>query len=162
MRSSVPSLKNPTFHGKNSRTSRGTRSSGHNILHLANEFKYSRVVLIVSDNVQHKRLTSITLTHTKKKKKSHRETSQTEVSNCRAGLITGGHVTVIRTHDGHKNNTVFAENLVRLGFLQSVSYIKPILTLQKLLAVGKSGPNATFNLFFLGWVGLGLGSSTVS
>ena len=38
----------------------------------------------------------------------------------------------------------------------SVSYIKPNLTHEK-LSVGKSGPNATFNLFFLGlgwpWVG---------
>ena len=52
---------------------------------------------------------------------------------------------------------VFAENLVGLGFLLSVSYIKPILTHEKLFAVGKSGPNATFDLFFLGlgwpWVG---------
>ena len=60
--------------------------------------------------------------------------------------------------------TVNADNLVGLGLLQSVSYIKPILTHEKLFAVGKSG--ATSNLFFLGlgwpWVGLGLGSSTVS
>ena len=52
---------------------------------------------------------------------------------------------------------MLAENLVRLGFLQSVSCIKPILTHEKLFAVGKSGPNATFNLIFLGlgwpWVG---------
>ena len=51
---------------------------------------------------------------------------------------------------------VFADNLVGLGF-SSVSYIKPILTHEKLFAVGKSGPNATFNLIFLGlgwpWVG---------
>ena len=51
----------------------------------------------------------------------------------------------------------FAENLVGLGFLQSVSCIKPIPTHEKLFAVGKSGPNATFNLFFLGlgwpWIG---------
>ena len=32
---------------------------------------------------------------------------------------------------------VFAENLVGLGLLQSVSYIKPILTHEKLFAVGK-------------------------
>ena len=43
------------------------------------------------------------------------------------------------------------------GFLYSVSYIKPFPTHEKLFAVGKSGPNPTFNLFFLGlgwpWVG---------
>ena len=44
----------------------------------------------------------------------------------------------------------------------SVSYIKPILTHEKLFAVGKSGPNATSDLVFLGgWVGLVLGSSTI-
>ena len=51
----------------------------------------------------------------------------------------------------------FAENLVGLGFLQSVSYLKSIQTHEKLFAAGKSGPNATFNLIFLGlgwrWVG---------
>ena len=52
--------------------------------------------------------------------------------------------------------TLGAENLVALGFLQSVSYIKPVPTHEKIFAVGKSGPNATFNLLFLGWVGLGL------
>ena len=44
-----------------------------------------------------------------------------------------------------------------VGFLQSVSYIKPILTQEKLFAVGTSGRNATFKLIFLGlgwpWVG---------
>ena len=55
------------------------------------------------------------------------------------------------------NNRVFAENLVAV-VLQSVSYVKPILTQEELIALGKSGPNATCNLFFLlGWVGLGLG-----
>ena len=52
---------------------------------------------------------------------------------------------------------MFAENLVRLGFFQSVSDIKPVPTHEKILAVGKSGPNATLNLFLLGlgwpWVG---------
>ena len=52
---------------------------------------------------------------------------------------------------------MFAENSVGLGFLYSVSYIKPIPTHEKVLAVGKSGPVATFNLIFLGlgwpWVG---------
>ena len=43
-------------------------------------------------------------------------------------------------------NRVVAENLVGLGFLQSVSYIKPIITHEELFAVGKSDPNATFNL----------------
>ena len=51
---------------------------------------------------------------------------------------------------------VFAENLVMLGFLWSVSYMKPILTHEKLF-VGKSGPTATFSLFFveLGWPWVG-------
>ena len=56
-----------------------------------------------------------------------------------------------------KNNTVFAENLVLLCFLWSVSYIKPIPTHEKLFAVGKRGPDASFNPIFLGlgwpWVG---------
>ena len=49
--------------------------------------------------------------------------------------------------------------------LMSVSYVKPIPTHEKLLAVGKSGPNATFDLIFSwSWVGLGLWgvSSTVT
>ena len=45
---------------------------------------------------------------------------------------------------------MLAENLVGLGFLWSVSYIKSIPTHEKIFAVGKSGPNATFNLIFLG------------
>ena len=57
---------------------------------------------------------------------------------------------------------MFAEKLVGLGLLQSVSYIKPIPTHEKYLLWEKSGPNATINLFVLGWVGLGLGSSAVS
>ena len=52
---------------------------------------------------------------------------------------------------------MFAKNLVASGFLYSVSYIKAIPTHEKIFAVGKRGPNATFNLFFLGlgwhWVG---------
>ena len=52
---------------------------------------------------------------------------------------------------------MFAKNLVGLGFLSSVFYIKSIPTHAKLFAVGKSGPNASCNLFFLGlgwpWVG---------
>ena len=47
--------------------------------------------------------------------------------------------------------------LVGLGFLWSVSCIKSIPTLEKSFAVRKSGPDATFNLLFLGlgwpWVG---------
>ena len=50
---------------------------------------------------------------------------------------------------------VLAENLVGLGFLYK--YIKSIPTHEKISAVGKNGPNATFNLIFLGlgwpWVG---------
>ena len=45
----------------------------------------------------------------------------------------------------------FAENLVAFGLLRSASYIKPIPTHEKLFAVGKSGPIATFNLIFLGF-----------
>ena len=39
---------------------------------------------------------------------------------------------------------VFAENLVGLGFLSSVSYIKPILTHEKFIAVGKKWPKCHF------------------
>ena len=45
---------------------------------------------------------------------------------------------------------LFADNFAGLGFLQSVSYIKSIPTHDKIFAVGKSGPTATFNLNFLG------------
>ena len=52
---------------------------------------------------------------------------------------------------------MFAENLVQLGFLKSESYMQSIPTHEKLFAVGKSGPNAAFDLIFLGlrwpWVG---------
>ena len=44
--------------------------------------------------------------------------------------------------------------MVGLGFLYSISNIKPIPIHEKLFAVGKGGPNATFNLFFLGLVWL--------
>ena len=55
------------------------------------------------------------------------------------------------------NTTVFAEDLIGLGFLWSFSYIKSIPTHEKLFAVGKkSGLNATFDLILLG-VGLFLG-----
>ena len=45
---------------------------------------------------------------------------------------------------------MFAESLVRLGFLKSVSDIKPIPPHEELFAVGKSGSNVTLNLIFLG------------
>ena len=52
---------------------------------------------------------------------------------------------------------MFEENLVGLGLLWSVSYVKPIPSHEKIFAVGKSGSYATFNLVFLGlgwpWVG---------
>ena len=56
-----------------------------------------------------------------------------------------------------------AENSVGLCFLWSVSCdeINQRPEDEKLFAVGKSGPEATF-YFFLGSVGLGLGSSPVS
>ena len=62
-----------------------------------------------------------------------------------------------KTSDNKCIIRVFAENLVGLGFLYSVSYINPIPTHEKLFAGGKSGPNATCNLIYLGlgrpWVG---------
>ena len=55
------------------------------------------------------------------------------------------------------NNKVFVENLVGLGFLACFLYKVSIPTHEKLVSVGKSGPNATFNPIFLGlgwpWVG---------
>ena len=52
-------------------------------------------------------------------------------------------------------------NLVVSGFSQSVSYVKPIPTHEKLFAVGeKVSPNPTFeHFFFLGWVGPWVGES---
>ena len=51
---------------------------------------------------------------------------------------------------------VFADFLVGLGFSWSVSYIKPFPTHEKLFAVAKCGPNATFNLRIFGvWLALG-------
>ena len=55
-----------------------------------------------------------------------------------------------------------AGNFVGLGFLQSVSFVKSIPTPEKLFAVGKNGPIATFNLFFLGLGYLGLRNWSVS
>ena len=54
---------------------------------------------------------------------------------------------------------VFAENLVGLSFLQSISYILSIPTHEKTFAVGrKKWLKYHFEPdFFLGWVGLGLG-----
>ena len=50
-----------------------------------------------------------------------------------------------------------AENLVGLGLLVVCFLYKSMPTHEKLFAVGKSGPNSTFNLIFLGlgwpWVG---------
>ena len=52
---------------------------------------------------------------------------------------------------------VFKENLVGVGFLVVCFLYKPIPTYEKIFAVGNSGPNATFNLFFpgLGWLWVG-------
>ena len=62
-----------------------------------------------------------------------------------------------------RSNRVFVESLIGLGFLPSVSCIKPIPTHEKLFAVGKKWPQMPLlTYFFLGWVGLGLGSSSVS
>ena len=55
-----------------------------------------------------------------------------------------------KTSDNKCIIRVFAENLVGLGFLYSVSYINPIPTHEKLFAVGKSGPTTTSNIIFLG------------
>ena len=59
-------------------------------------------------------------------------------------------------------SSVFAENLVGLGFLYSVSYIKPIPTQEKIFAAEKVAQMSLSTEFLLGWVGLGLGSSSVS
>ena len=68
--------------------------------------------------------------------------------------FTGEHINI---------NRVFAENSVGLGFLYSVCYMKPIPTHEKVFAVGKKWPKCHFSTyFFLGWVGLGLESSSVS
>ena len=50
-------------------------------------------------------------------------------------LQGGSRVTCIMVQ--YFNSGVFAENLVGLVFLHSFSYIKPILTHEKLFAVGK-------------------------
>ena len=81
-------------------------------------------------------------------------------------FLTSGQITIYVDHVDRilSVTRVFAENLFGLGFLQSVSYIKPIPAHEKIFAVEKkSGPNATFEPIFLGfgwpWVG---GSSSVS
>ena len=54
------------------------------------------------------------------------------------------------------------EILIGLGFLQSVSYVKPLPTHEKLFAVGNVAQTPPLTYFFLGWDGLGLGVSSVS
>ena len=54
-----------------------------------------------------------------------------------------------------KNIKAFAENLPGLGFLV-VCFLYKANPSPRLFAVGKSGPNAAFNLIFLG-LGLALG-----
>ena len=50
-------------------------------------------------------------------------------------------------------------NLVGLGLLQSVSYIKSIPTHEKIFCCGKKVAQMSLLIyFFLDWVGLGLGS----
>ena len=51
---------------------------------------------------------------------------------------------------------VLAENLVGLGFLQSVSHNKTNPNKRKIICCGEKAQNATFNLNFP-WVGLALG-----
>ena len=48
---------------------------------------------------------------------------------------------------------MFAENLFGLGFLQSVSYMKPVPTHEKIFAVGKKWPKCHFkpNFSWVGW-----------
>ena len=62
-----------------------------------------------------------------------------------------------------RKNRVFCGEFGCVGFLVvCLQYkINPNPT-KKYFAVGRSGQNATFNLIFLGGVGLGLGSSSVS
>ena len=88
---------------------------------------------------------------------SFRYTSDLPQSPARGFSFLADAVTVIFLHH-NLTNRMFEENLVRLGFSWSVSYIqvKSISPHEKSFAVGKSGPHATFNLFF-SWVGLALG-----
>ena len=63
------------------------------------------------------------------------------------------------------HNRLFAVNFGWVGFLVVcfVSYIKSTPTHEKVFAVGKKWPKCHFSTyFFLGWVGLGLESSSVS
>jgi len=58
---------------------------------------------------------------------------------------------------------VLAVNLVGLGLLYTVSYIKSIPTNEKLFAAGKKETQVPLlTHVFLGWVGRRLGSSSVS
>ena len=69
------------------------------------------------------------------------------------GLIT---TAVVRTAENRAScgnlklsptvSRVFAEKWIGLSFLESVSCVKSIPTPEKKSAVGRSGPNATFNL----------------
>ena len=76
-------------------------------------------------------------------------------SRSRSGLSTPPHYLVsLSSYRGR----VFAEFLVGLGFLWSVSCIKPIPTHEKVILLReKSDPNATFFTYFLFWVGLAFG-----
>ena len=77
-----------------------------------------------------------------------------------ASFLTSGQITIYVDHVDRilSVTRVFAENLFGLGFLQSVSYIKPIPAHEKIFAVGKKvAQMPLLNLFFLGLVGLGLG-----
>ena len=66
-------------------------------------------------------------------------------------------------HSGRRSIRAFEQNLVGLGCLESVSYTKAIPTHEKITSCGKKMPQMPLlNDFFLGWVGLGLGSWSVS
>ena len=73
----------------------------------------------------------------------------------RSNIYSGVYTTLILLYSFYVYTVhrVFAENLVSCSLFP---IIKPIPTHEKLFAVGKSGPNATFYLFFA-WVGLVLG-----
>ena len=61
----------------------------------------------------------------------------------------------------YASNRVFAENLVGLGFLYSISYIKSLHPQKNIYCGKKVAQMPLFTYFFLGWVGLGLGNSSV-
>ena len=56
-----------------------------------------------------------------------------------------------------RDNSVYAANLVGLGFLRSVSYIKSTPTHQKIFCCGKKWPQMPFLTYIVSWVGLALG-----